>query len=132
VTDGLDNDYEAQAAGALEALEEHALAVIHIEAPDEAAHAGSVDDKIEAIQRIDAEAVGQFLAWGKDTLRILAMPDHATPIQIQTHASEPVPFVLWGQGLAANGASVFTEAQAKSTGLLIEEGHNIMGRLILR
>jgi len=131
VTDGLDNDYGAQAAGALEALKEHDLVVIHVEAPDEAAHAGSIDDKIETIERIDGEVVGQLLAWGKEGLRILVMPDHATPIEVRTHTPDPVPFVLWGQGFAATGARAFTEAEAKGTGLFIEEGHAIIGRLIL-
>jgi 2,3-bisphosphoglycerate-independent phosphoglycerate mutase len=130
VTDGLDNDYGAQAAGALEALKEHDLAVIHVEAPDEAAHAGSIDDKVEALDRIDREVVGQLLSWEKHSLRILVMPDHATPIEIQTHTPEPVPFALWGQGFAANGARAFTEAEATGTGLFIEEGHTIMERLI--
>lgn len=130
VTDGLDNDYAAQAAGAIEALKEHDLAVIHVEAPDEAAHAGSVADKVEAIQRIDGEILGQLLAWGNGGLRILVMPDHATPIEIQTHTAEPVPFVLWGQLFAANGARAFTEAEAMGTGLFIDEGHAIMARLI--
>ena len=132
VTDGLDNDYEAQVAGAIEALKEHDLVVIHVEAPDEAAHAGSVDDKVEAIQRVDAEVVSRLLSWDKDSLRVLIMPDHATPIEIQTHVADPVPFVLWGQGFAANGARAFTEVAAKGTDLFIEEGHTIMGRLMLR
>jgi len=132
VTDGLDNDYEAQVAGAIEALKEHDLVVIHVEAPDEAAHAGSVDDKVEAIQRVDAEVVSRLLSWDKDALRILIMPDHATPIEVQTHVADPVPFVLWGQGFAANGARAFTEVAAKGTGLFIEEGHTIMGQLMLR
>jgi len=132
VTDGLDNDYEAQVAGAIEALEEHDLVVIHIEAPDEAAHAGSVDGKVEAIQRIDAVVVSRLLSWDKDALHILIMPDHATPIEIQTHVADPIPFVLWGQGFAANGARAFTEVAAKGTGLFIEEGHTIMGQLMLR
>jgi len=54
VTDGPDNDYAAQAAGALKALEAHDLVVIHIEAPDEAGHAGLVDDKVAAIQMADS------------------------------------------------------------------------------
>ena len=37
-------------------------------------------------------------------VRMLAMPDHPTPIAIKTHVGEPVPFVLWGPGIAANGA----------------------------
>ena len=137
VTDGLDNDYAAQAVGALEALAENDLVVIHIEAPDEAAHAGSIDDKIDAIQRVDREVVSRLLLWeergGKKTgedLRMLIMPDHATPIAVQTHTPEPVPFLLWGQGFEANGAKRLTEEEAKKTGLFIAEGHTIMGRHI--
>jgi 2,3-bisphosphoglycerate-independent phosphoglycerate mutase len=58
------------------------------------------------------------------------MPDHATPIKSQTHTGEPVPFLLWGAGFTANGAKRFTEAEAGKTGLFIEEGYNIMGRLV--
>jgi len=129
VTDGPDNDYAAQAVGALEALAGHDLVVIHIEAPDEAGHAGSIDDKIEAIQRIDGEVVSRLRSWGGD-LRLLIMPDHPTPIAVRTHTPDPVPFLLWGSGFTANGAKRLTEAEAKSTGLFIEEGYNIMGRLI--
>jgi len=129
VTDGLDNDYAAQAAGAMEALKEHDLVVIHIEAPDEAAHAGSIDEKIEAIQRVDREVVSRLRRWRPDGLRMLIMPDHPTPIRVQTHTADPVPFVLWGAGFTANGAKRFTEAEAKSTGFFIKEGYKIMGRL---
>lgn len=130
VTDGLDNDYAAQAAGALEALNEHDLVVLHIEAPDEAAHAGSIDGKIEAIQRVDKEVVSRLRSWRPNALRLLIMPDHPTPIKTQTHSDEPVPFVLWGPGFTPNGAKRFTEAEAKSTGLFIDKGYNIMGRLM--
>jgi 2,3-bisphosphoglycerate-independent phosphoglycerate mutase len=132
VTDGLDNDYGAQAAGTLKALEEHDLVVIHVEAPDEAAHAGSVDDKIEAIHRIDKEVISRLRSWSGDGLRLLVMPDHPTPIKTQTHSPEPVPFLLWGAGFSSNGAKRLTEAEAKSTGLFIDEGYKIMGRLVER
>jgi 2,3-bisphosphoglycerate-independent phosphoglycerate mutase len=130
VTDGLDNDYAAQATGALEALKEHDLVVIHIEAPDEAAHAGSIDDKIEAIQRVDRGVVSRLCSWQADSLRVLIMPDHPTPIETRTHSDEPVPFMLWGPGFEANGAARFTEAEANQTGLFIDLGYNIMGRLV--
>ena len=61
---------------------------------------------------------------------MLVMPDHATPIAIQTHSPEPVPFMLWGPGIQATGAKEFTEAEAKNTGVLVEQGHTIMERLI--
>jgi len=129
VTDGLDNDYAAQAAGALKALEKYDLVAIHIEAPDEAAHAGSIDDKIEAIQKVDEEVVSRIRSWNLDALRVLILPDHPTPIKIQTHSDEPVPFVLWGPGFMPNGAKRFTEGEAKSAGIFIEDGYNIMTKL---
>jgi 2,3-bisphosphoglycerate-independent phosphoglycerate mutase len=130
VTDGPDNDYAAQAVGALKALEEYDLVVIHIEAPDEAGHAGSIDDKIDAIQRVDREVLSRLRNWQPNTLRMLIMPDHPTPIEIKTHTDEPIPFLLWGAGFTANGAERFTESEAKTTGLFIEQGCNIMSRLI--
>jgi 2,3-bisphosphoglycerate-independent phosphoglycerate mutase len=129
VTDGLDNDYAAQAVGALKALEKYDLVAIHIEAPDEAAHAGSVDDKVEAIQMVDKEIVSRICSSGPDKLRVLVLPDHPTPIKIQTHTDEPVPFLLWGSGFASNGAERFTETEAKSAGIFIEDGYNIMTKL---
>jgi 2,3-bisphosphoglycerate-independent phosphoglycerate mutase len=125
----MSNDYAAQAAGALEALKRCDMVVIHVEAPDEAAHAGSIDDKIEAIQRVDAEMVSRLRSWDKDSLRVLIMPDHPTPIKIQTHIGEPVPFMLWGAEFVANGAERFTEAEAKNIGIFIEQGYNIMAKL---
>ena len=130
VTDGLDNNYAAQADGALEALKEYDLVVVHIEAPDEAAHAGDIGGKIEAIQSIDREVVSRLRNWRPDGLRTLILPDHPTPIEVQTHTDDPVPFVLWGAGLISNGAKRFTEAEAKTTGVFIEEGYNIMNQLI--
>ncbi|UCB44043.1 MAG: cofactor-independent phosphoglycerate mutase [Dehalococcoidales bacterium] len=132
VTDGLDNDYLVQAAGALKSLNDHDLVVVHIEAPDEAAHSGSIADKVDAIQRIDREVVGQFRAWKQDDLRLLVLPDHATPIVTRTHSGDPVPFMLWGKGFTGNGTKRFTEAEADKTGLLIDPGYNIMNWLVGR
>ncbi len=130
VTDGLDNDYAAQATGALNALDDHNLVAIHIEAPDEAAHAGSIDDKIEAIRRVDSEVIRRLRSWRGGDLRLLVLPDHPTPIEVRTHTADPVPFMLWGPGFASNGAKRFTESEAKSTGFFIEEGYKITRRLI--
>ena len=130
VTDGPDNDYAGQADGALRSLNSHDLVVMHIEAPDEAAHAGSIDDKVDAIQNIDREMVSRACTWEGDELRVLVMPDHPTPIAVRTHVSEPVPFLMWGPGFDSSGAKRFTEKEAEGTGVAIEEGHTIMGRLL--
>ncbi len=130
VTDGPDNDYAAQATGALEALGSSDLAVVHVEAPDEAGHVGSVEQKVEAIERVDREMVGRLRAWRGDNLRLMILPDHPTPIEVQTHAEDPVPFLLWGPGFPASGSGGFSEAEAKKRGVLVEEGHTLIGRLV--
>ena len=129
VTDNVDNDYAAQVVGALKGLEAHDMVVIHVEAPDEAAHDRAIDAKVEAIQRIDQEVVSRLCSWPGD-IRLLIIPDHATPIEVQTHTDDPVPFLLWGKGITPNGAKRFTEAEAKGTGLFIEKGYKIIGRLL--
>ena len=130
VTDGMNNDFSGQALGALKSFDDHDLVVIHIEAPDEAGHAGSVEEKVRAIEAVDHEVVARLRLFAPGGFRLLIMPDHPTPIRVQTHVAEPVPFVLWGPGFAANGAGRFTEAEAKKTGLFFANGYNIMGRLV--
>ena len=85
---------------------------------------------MEAIQRIDSEVVSRLRSWQGDPLRLLIMPDHPTPIPVRTHTSDPVPFLLWGEGFTANGAKGFSEAEAVKTGLFLEEGYKIMGKLL--
>ncbi|MDP2920665.1 MAG: cofactor-independent phosphoglycerate mutase [Dehalococcoidia bacterium] len=130
VTDGLDNDYDAQAKAALDALKNYDIVIVHIETPDEAGHIGSVKEKVEAIEKIDAAVVGRLLKWGDEALRVLVSPDHPTPIPLRTHTSDPVPFLLWGKGIKPNGAQRLTESEAKKTLVLINPGYRIMRRLI--
>jgi 2,3-bisphosphoglycerate-independent phosphoglycerate mutase len=125
-TDGLDNDYSAQIEGALQALSKYDLVVVHVEAPDEAGHGGLVDEKIEAIRQIDRKIVSRLLNSGRNDLRVLAMPDHPTPVLIRTHTSDSVPVMLWGSGFSGNGASRFTENEARKTGLIMEPAYSIM------
>ena len=130
VTDGPDNNYAAQAVGGLEALKDYDIVIIHIEAPDEAGHAGLVEEKIKAIEKIDSEVVSRIRSWRQDKLRVLAMSDHPTPVKKRTHTSDPVPLLLWGDGFKTNGAKRFTEAEAKTTGLTVDQGYKIMNTLI--
>ncbi|MCE5203873.1 MAG: cofactor-independent phosphoglycerate mutase [Coriobacteriales bacterium] len=128
VTDGPDTDYAAQARGALDALQDHDLVVIHIESPDEQGHAGDVRGKIAAIEAIDREVVSRVMEHPGE-LRILAMPDHPTPIALKTHVGEPVPFVVAGAGVAPCGARAFDEAAAMA-GPLVDPGHQVMDLLL--
>ncbi|MDO8879230.1 MAG: cofactor-independent phosphoglycerate mutase [Coriobacteriia bacterium] len=129
VTDGADNDYSAQIAGALGALDDHDLVVVHVESPDEEGHAGSAEGKIEAIEAIDREMVS-VLRDRLGELRILAMPDHPTPIELKTHVGEPVPFVMAGPGVALNAATEFHETAAAATGFVVDPGRGVVDLLL--
>lgn len=127
-TDGPDNDYTAQAEAAARALESYDVAIVHVESPDEAGHGGDTDAKIAAIEAIDREIVARLRA--VDDLRILAMPDHPTPIALKTHVDDPVPFLMFGPGIEAFGAPSYSEATAAATGRMIDPASRLMGRLL--
>lgn len=129
VTDGSDNDYRAQIEGAMKALDDHDLVIVHVEAPDEEGHAGNVAGKIAAIEAIDREMVS-VLRERLGDVRVLAMPDHPTPIELKTHVGEAVPFVLAGPGIGVNGGAEFREIVAADTGLLVDPGRGVLDMLL--
>lgn len=128
-TGGIETDFAAKAQAALTALRNADFVLVHVEAPDEASHQGNVEKKVWAIEQIDREIVGPLRERLLDRGRILALPDHRTPISLRTHSRHPVPFVIWpGTGQA----TAFSEAEAEAAGLVVEEGHRLMGMLIAR
>ncbi|NTU88712.1 MAG: cofactor-independent phosphoglycerate mutase, partial [Actinobacteria bacterium] len=116
---------------ALMMLAENDLVIIHVESPDTAGHDGEAEQKVAAIEAIDREIVARLMdyASGND-LRILALPDHPTPLSLKTHSSEAVPFVLWGPGIEANGGERLCEKEAALSGVVIDPGHLLMGVLL--
>ncbi|MCK9298820.1 cofactor-independent phosphoglycerate mutase [Methanoculleus sp. YWC-01] len=110
-----DTDYEAKARYAVDALDRLDFVYMHVEAPDEAGHMGSVEEKVRAIERLD-EAIGVILDRPDTTVAVL--PDHPTPIRCKTHTADPVPFAVLGKG--RDDVSAFSEREAAegSFGLL--------------
>ncbi len=90
----IDTDYQAKARYAIEALKRLDFLFIHVEAPDEAGHMGSIEEKVKAIERVD-EMIGTIMK--EFNGRIAVLPDHPTPIRIKTHTAEPVPFAILGK-----------------------------------
>ncbi|MBU4334346.1 MAG: phosphoglycerate mutase, partial [Candidatus Omnitrophica bacterium] len=105
---------------------------IHIEAPDEAGHNGDFKAKIEAIENIDKHVVGTILNnFSKhDNVRILIASDHATPVELRTHSSEPVGFVMFGKGIAHDGSTEFSETSTQKKGVKFENGEDMMNYFI--
>jgi len=128
----IDTNYLGKAQAALAALETYDFVYVHVEAPDEAAHAGRMDYKLQAIEDFDRQVVGTIReGMGKfDEYAILCLPDHPTPVNLMTHTSDPVPFIIYRGGEGnGNGAVCYDEEQAMSTGLVVE-GHSLM-RMVL-
>ncbi len=133
VTDGPNNDFAAQGAGAITMLEDgNDVVVIHVEAPDAAGHDGSPAEKRNAIEQSDLHVLGPLRKYAEaNPLRIAVMPDHPTPLSTRKHSHEPVPFAVAGPGIAQNAARRMTEAEAAATGLLFDPGYRFMGDILL-
>jgi 2,3-bisphosphoglycerate-independent phosphoglycerate mutase len=126
-TGDLETNYQGKVYAVLKALGEYDFAFLHVEAPDEASHRGNLQEKIEAIERLDEEVLGVLrkgLAKMEIQYRLLVLPDHLTPLRIRTHADTPVPFLVYPEG-SGSGAS-YSEKEAKRSGILIEDGSRIL------
>jgi 2,3-bisphosphoglycerate-independent phosphoglycerate mutase len=128
ITGYLDTNFEGKAAYALEALDRDNFVYVHVEAPDEAGHNGDPEAKRQAIEDFDARVVGPILA-GLERLgpcRILMTPDHRTPVALRTHSRESVPFVLWGEGIAADALLAYDEHAGEKGSMQVAHGHWLM------
>ncbi len=110
----LDTNYEGKANAALKILEKDNFVFLHVEAPDEASHEGSLEKKIQAIEDFDKRVVGVILDGLKrfSDYRIMVLPDHPTPIKIKTHTKDPVPFAIMGNKIKKGNAQSYNEIEA--------------------
>ena len=130
----LDTNYRGKGEAALAALADADYVYVHVEAPDEAAHGGLLQEKIAAIEAFDALVVGTVVD-GLDRLgpaRLLVMPDHPTPVRLRTHTRAPVPYILYGTAgeYGPGSAAGYNEPAAAATGCFEAEGHHLMQRLM--
>ncbi len=134
ITGYYDTNYSGKAQYALESLKRNDFVYVHIEAPDEAGHNGDLDAKISCIERIDREVIGTVLNYFGQygDARILVLPDHPTPVELRTHTSDPVCFVMHGKDVQPDGAPRLTEALAKEKGLKFASGEALLKKFMAR
>jgi 2,3-bisphosphoglycerate-independent phosphoglycerate mutase len=127
----LDTNYEGKVDAALNFLKDHDFVFVHLEGPDECGHGGSAKDKVEAISRFDARVVAPLREALKDeeTAWIVTC-DHFTPIAEKTHTTDPVPFILNGPGCAPSRVDGFSEKNAASSGLKLDNGHELLAHAL--
>lgn len=133
-TGGLETNYEGKAEAAVHALLEdgYDFAYIHVEAPDEMGHQGSLERKIKAIEYLDSrliKIVKEAFEARKEAVRILILPDHPTPIAKRTHVSDPVPYMLYDSSRPLENRFRYNEKEAKKSGIYVAKGHEIINHL---
>lgn len=130
----LHTNYEGKAAAAVKAVLEDGcdFAYIHVEAPDEMGHQGSIENKIKAIEFLDSKVVApvkQALDASGEDYRLLILPDHPTPIRCRTHTGDPVPYILYDSTMQRKAVAQYCEKEAKNTGVYEAEGYKLIDKL---
>lgn len=131
---GLHTNYEGKVQAAAEALLRGGFdfAYIHVEAPDEMGHQGSVERKVQAIEFLDSRVIGpivQKLEEAGEEFRLLVLPDHPTPIRLRTHTAEDVPYMLYDSTAPLQKTWDYNEEEARRSGSRTAVGHTLIDRL---
>ena len=108
---------------------------VHLEAPDEMGHQGSVERKVKSIENLDSRIIKPIVegltASGED-FRLVILPDHPTPIRLRTHTADNVPYLLYDSTDIQDNQWHYNEREAAQSGHFVEEGHRLIDKLFER
>ena len=130
-TGSLHTNYEGKANAAIQALLEdgHDFVYVHLEGPDEMAHQGLVNEKVQAIENLDSKIIAPIkkaLENAGEDHRILVLPDHPTFIRTRTHAADPVPYLLYDSTRQQKKITHYSEREAAATGIFEPQGCQLL------
>lgn len=134
--EGATGEVDTNYAGKLQAAKDALLAgdafvCLHLEAPDESTHNGSLPDKLLAIKQLDSLIVEPLVRWMEEQKmdhRILMLSDHKTLMTTRTHDGDPVPFMIYDSTAPVDCGLGYTEANGEQ-GPYVEPGTKLMGML---
>ena len=134
---GLHTNYQGKAAAAVNVLTQDAydFVYVHVEAPDEMGHQGSVSRKVEAIEHLDQEIIRpiyQGLQEAGEDFCMLVLPDHPTPICIRTHTGDSVPYMLYNSVEQMDKQWNYNEKEAEASGNYLSEGYKLIDYLLTK
>lgn len=129
----IDTNFDGKAQACANAIHTHDFVYLHIEAPDECGHRHEIENKVSSLELIDQKVIPVILKALEQyaDYKIMILPDHATPLALKTHVSDPVPFLIYQKSKAAdNGLAVFDESHAAQTKDFVEFGPGLMDRFL--
>jgi 2,3-bisphosphoglycerate-independent phosphoglycerate mutase len=128
-----DTNYEGKAHACLEALKDHDLVYVHVEATDEAGHSRDLEQKIRCIEHLDQRLVRIILEGIEERgieAAVAVLPDHPTPVETGAHAKDPVPVAIVRPGVEPDAVEGFDEVQVKTGALGMLEGDQFIKTLL--
>lgn len=115
-----DTNYEGKAEAAIKALKTDDFVFLHLEASDEAGHDGDLELKLKTIENLDRKIVKpiyeEIKTWKDAPVRMAILPDHPTPVEVRTHVKEPVPFIIWHDGITPDNVKTYDEMSCADGG----------------
>ena len=132
---GLHTNYAGKVDAAVKAVTKdgYDFVYIHLEAPDEMGHQGSVERKVQAIEYLDTKVVGPLaeqLEASGEAFRLLVLPDHPTPIRVRTHTSDSVPYMLYDSTRPGQNTWDYNEEAGRASGNYVAQGHKLIEKFL--
>lgn len=117
-TGNLKQDYKHRAQKAIESIEKYDALYIHIKGPDEPAHDGRAEDKLESIELIDEYFFSSlFSNINREDSIITVTADHSTPCKVKAHSEDPVPLLINGSEIEPDNSKNFSEKECQKGSL---------------
>jgi 2,3-bisphosphoglycerate-independent phosphoglycerate mutase len=128
----LGTNYAGKVAACREMLKKHDFVYIHLEAPDETAHEGDLDKKIQAIEEYDKFVVGEIIKMQHEyrDLNLMVLPDHPTFVRTKTHAEGKVPFAVFGPNVPIGNSNSYSERSGTQSQIVVKSGEELFDKFI--
>ena len=130
-----DTNYEGKAKATIDALKDHDLVYLHVEASDEAGHEGDVELKTKTISYLDSRIVKYLVEQTEkmdEPVTIAVLPDHPTPCATKIHTRAAVPFIIYKPGESPDNAQFYDEFEVAKGSYGILKGDQFMKALLTK